>query len=127
MSTHAVITVSNAENTFRIFRHHDGYPHGPHGVVTGLKKALADLAWPSPRFEADEAGAAIVASMKTKPGGIRLTHDTEHGQAFDYSLTGGPSGPMLVIHHAYSDREIYSGPLAMCHITEAQVMKALER
>lgn len=51
-----------------VYKHHDGYPIG---ALKAIKNALA-LAWPLPRFEADEFAAAFVAANKPGPGGVRL-------------------------------------------------------
>jgi hypothetical protein len=53
---------------YHVYKHHDGYP-------TGAAEALANaltLAWPLPRYEADEFAAAFVAANKDTRGEIRL-------------------------------------------------------
>jgi len=64
MSTRAVYTFIDPElpqNTYHVYKHHDGYP-------TGAAIAIANAqpyAWPLGRFEADEFAAAFVAGNKS--------------------------------------------------------------
>lgn len=88
MSTRATISVIDENDHFDIYRHHDGYPEGPHGVVNDIGKAMY-RAWPEPRFEAGDMAAAIVSVMKTKSGSIYLTRDaTRHiDRDFHYEIS----------------------------------------
>lgn len=70
MSTRAVFTFEDDTESFHVYKHMDGYPSG---AAEALVKALA-LAWPLPRFEADEFGAAFIAANKTEGGNLRLLH-----------------------------------------------------
>ncbi len=76
MSTRATLTVSDDQDSFDIYRHHDGYPQGVHGVVRGISDARK-LAWSLPRFQADDFAAAVIATMKQGPGSIYLTSKAE--------------------------------------------------
>jgi hypothetical protein len=51
-----------------VYKHHDGYPSG---AAEAIENALA-VAWPLPRYEADEFAAAFVAANKQPGGGVRL-------------------------------------------------------
>ena len=68
MATHAIITVSDHNEQFHIYRHHDGQPEN---VLPEIDVALTK-AWPLPRFEASEFTAACIAVMKQSSGGIYL-------------------------------------------------------
>lgn len=68
MSTRAVFTVTDENNTFHIYKHYDGYPSE---VPSNIAKALK-FAWQLPRFEADEFAAAFVTGNKCSGGSIRL-------------------------------------------------------
>lgn len=73
MSTRAVYTFTDAnKETFHVYKHHDGYPSGACEWIEAAK----GRAWPLPRFEADEFGAAFVAANKPNDGypggGVRL-------------------------------------------------------
>lgn len=73
MSTRAVYTFTDFDTgaEYHVYKHHDGYPEGEHGGIATIEKALKH-AWPLPRYEADEFGAAFVAANKDCPGGVRL-------------------------------------------------------
>ena len=88
MSTNALIhivepsdTIDGPETTYTIYKHMDGYPEG---VQPMIEKALT-LAWPLPRFEADEFAASFVAANKTSSGDVRLVNpDGARHIWFDY-------------------------------------------
>ena len=70
MSTRCVITVIGGAGTFHIYRHSDGYPDTPYGVIADLQKVIdGDFVWNLPRFEADEFAAGIIATLKNDGGG----------------------------------------------------------
>lgn len=87
MSTRATLTVKDDRDQFHIYRHHDGYPSGPHRVVHDLGLARR-LAWDLPRFEAADFAAAILAVMKEGPGSVYLTKVAENhsDRAFHYEI-----------------------------------------
>jgi hypothetical protein len=89
MGTRAVYTFIDEFDRHSVFKHWDGYPRS---ACQCIVNALA-LAWPLPRFEADEFAAAFVAANKKGAGDIRLTSGPEvHGDlAFTYetSCQGG--------------------------------------
>ena len=71
MSTRAVFTFSDPDTVgspFVVYKHYDGYPTG---ALEALQNAR-EVAWPLPRFEADEFAAAFIAANKTGPGGVRI-------------------------------------------------------
>jgi len=68
MSTQALFTFRDANSSFNVYKHHDGYPEG---AVLAINNALS-YAWPLPRFEADEFAAAFVAGNKGGGGGVYL-------------------------------------------------------
>jgi hypothetical protein len=69
MGTRAVYTFIDAEERHSVYQHWDGYPIW---ACRFIENAL-HLAWPLPRFEADEFAAAFVAANKQQAGNIRLT------------------------------------------------------
>lgn len=85
MGTRAVYSFSDDRGTHHVYKHWDGYPAGAFDFIT---KAIA-LAWPLPRFEADDFAAAFVAANKTEGGNIRLTNGPEnHGDLeYRYEIT----------------------------------------
>ena len=88
MSTNALIYITEANHSigepdtkYAIYKHHDGYPQG---VQPMIEEALT-LAWPLPRFEADEFAASFVAANKTGSGDVRLVNpDAASNIWFDY-------------------------------------------
>lgn len=93
MPTRATLTVSDKNDSFHIYRHHDGYPHGEHGVIRSLTQAQ-ERAWPQPRFEAGDFAAALVAVMKDTTGSIYLTQNADDhvDRNFHYLITSDGSG-----------------------------------
>lgn len=95
MSTQCTVTVrakKGVKSGFTIFRHWDGYPDSEHGVIASLGHVLP-FAWPLPRFEPDEFAAAIVATWKTQPGGVRLAHSRDDVGSTDYHYEVYPAEP----------------------------------
>ena len=103
MGTRAVYTFIDEEERYSVYKPWDGYPRS---ACQFLANALP-LAWPLPRFEANEFAAAFVAANKKKAGDIYLTsRPGVHGDlAYTYEiqcqdghlhvriLTVGYSGP----------------------------------
>lgn len=80
MSTRANIIIRDECKQIQIYKHSDGYPSG---AIPAIQKALA-LAWPLPRWEADDFAAAFVAANKDRGGqiyidGTWIEGKTEHG------------------------------------------------
>ena len=92
MSTRGIyIFKSNENEEYRVYKHHDNYPSGAcEFIVDALK-----LAWPLPRFEADECAAAFIAANKDCPGGVRLVpHGIDDmGQDYTYIITCPDNNP----------------------------------
>jgi hypothetical protein len=88
MSTRATITVADQHESFDLYQHHDGYPDGPHGLVRHIAMARR-LAWDSPRFEAADFAAAIIAVLKDRGGSTYLTKDADahSDRSFHYRVT----------------------------------------
>jgi hypothetical protein len=85
MSTRAVYTFKDAYDTSHVYKHHDGYPSGGLEFI-----ALATIyAWPLPRFEAKEFGAAFIRANKDEAGGVYLTSSYKnHGDLeYRYQIT----------------------------------------
>ena len=86
MSTRAVVTIKDENDTFHIYTHSDGYPEYQ-------VKRIADavpFAWPFPRFQAMDFAAAFVRGSKEKGGGnIYFTTDWKaHGDLeYRYEIT----------------------------------------
>jgi hypothetical protein len=85
MGTRAVYTFIDADDSFSVYMHWDGYPRC---ACRFIAKALP-LAWPLPRFEADEFAAAFVAANKQQAGNIRLTSgpDAPGDLAYTYEIS----------------------------------------
>ena len=76
MSTRACYIFKDQYDAVCVYKHHDGYPEG---AKEHIAKAL-EFAFPLPRFEADEFGAAFVAANKpSEGGGVRLIPGGEDG------------------------------------------------
>jgi hypothetical protein len=101
MSTRAVVTVADDDESFHLYTHHDGYPSY---TARRLLRAL-DFAWPLPRFQSSEFAAAFAAASKSprqaysgglvdQGGSIYLTSSWErHGDlAFRYVVTQQGTG-----------------------------------
>ena len=116
MSTRSTISVFDNRDQFAIYRHHDGYPSGEHGVIHDLKKAT-DLAWDPPRFEAADFAAAVVAAMKHHGGSVYLTRDAEfHGDRdFHYGVSFADKAVQVCVHDftARAEKALirFNGPL----------------
>jgi hypothetical protein len=100
MSTRALYSFSDGGNApvLNVFKHHDSYPSGAADVLHDALK----LAWPLPRFEADEfAGAFIAAGKDGTPGGMRLAPSgvwQDCGYAdieYHYDITKGAAEPNI--------------------------------
>jgi hypothetical protein len=69
MSTRAVYSFIEGDESYHVYYHFDGYPSG---AAQWIENALR-FAWETPRFEIDEFAAAFVAGNKVEHGGgIRL-------------------------------------------------------
>ena len=104
MGTRATITISDKDERFDIYRHYDGYPNGPHGVIHDIRAAI-DRAWPQPRFEAGDFAAATVAQMKQCPGSVYLTPEAKRhaDRSFHYDVRFAENA-LRVIVHDYASR-----------------------
>ncbi len=122
MSTRATLTIEDDHDTFHIYRHHDGYPNTPDGVINHINKAQS-LAWELPRFEAADFAAAVLAVMKSRPGSVYMTKnaDQHSDRAFHYVLSHTRNQIWVqVLAKMYEsdwrarplERRVFSGPLA---------------
>lgn len=80
MSTRAVYTFKNTDDTFHVYKHRDGYPSD---AALAISKSLK-LSWELPRFEPDEFGAAFIAANKLGSGHVRLCHSYEDFDDLSY-------------------------------------------
>lgn len=84
METRAVFTFTNGPHDecdqYHVYKHWDGSPTGAAQFLTAAKA----LAWPLPRFEADEFAAAFVAANKKQAGDIRFTAGPEYHMDLEY-------------------------------------------
>jgi hypothetical protein len=69
MGTRAVYTFIDKDDRHSVYKHWDGYP----SLACKFIANALPLAWPLPRFEADEFAAAFVAANKKEAGDVRLT------------------------------------------------------
>jgi hypothetical protein len=93
MGTRAVYTFIDEDSRHSVYKHWNGHPRwGCQFIANALR-----LAWPLPRFEADEFAAAFVAANKNEHGDVRLTSGPEaHGDlAYSYEIRC-PDGYLLV-------------------------------
>ncbi|SNZ20079.1 hypothetical protein SAMN06265368_3178 [Cohaesibacter gelatinilyticus] len=104
MSTRATLTISDKHDSFDIYRHHDGYPNGPHGVIKDIRAAV-DKAWLLPHFEAGDFAAATVAQMKQSPGSVYLTHEAaRHSDRSFHCEVSFAENALQVVVHDYAAR-----------------------
>jgi hypothetical protein len=109
MGTRAIYTFIDQDGRHSVYKHWDGYPAG---ACRFIANALP-LAWPLPRFEADEFAAAFVAANKQQPGNVRLTTGPEaHGDlAYAYDIRC-PDGHLHVrIFQAGHTEPLFDGTL----------------
>lgn len=119
MSTRAVFTFTDDHDgrPHHVYKHADGYPEG---AAHALAEALGH-AWPLPRFESDEFGAAFVAANKNRPGGIRLAKCWRDHPDLEYRYEIFPEETSLRIRalavccsypeNLWESRELFCGPL----------------
>ena len=95
------LKIAQGSECFHIYRHHDGYPDGPHGVVQSIARAC-EIAWPA-GFEVGDFSAALVAVMKTTGGSVFLTTEADaHGdREFHYDITHTESALRVAVQQAY--------------------------
>jgi len=63
MSTRALYTFHDADASWNVYKHHDGYPSGAAAI---LRDAIDVFAWELPRFEADEFACSFIAAAKAQ-------------------------------------------------------------
>jgi hypothetical protein len=110
MGTRAVYTFIDADDRHSIYKHWDGYPTE---ACRFIANALP-LAWPLPRFEADEFAAAFVAANKKQAGDIYLTSGPGvHGDlAYSYELRCRDGHLQVRIYEpANNNRLLFDGSL----------------
>jgi hypothetical protein len=103
MGTRAVYTFIDTDERHSVFKHWDGYPRW---ACRFIAHALP-LAWPLPRFEADEFAAAFVAANKKEAGNVRLTSGPDAHGDLSYSYEIRCQDERL---HVRIFRVGYSGP-----------------
>ena len=100
MSTRCVYEITDGQSpSIFVYQHWDGYPEG---AVEAVKKALP-FAWPLPRFEPDEFGAALIAANKTEAGNYRIIptpKDIPGDIEFWYLVRMNSEQLELVVRHA---------------------------
>lgn len=114
MSTRAIYTFKDSDNTFHVYKHHDGYPSGAAEWIT---KAIP-YAWELPRFEASEFAAAFIAGNKQIGGGGGLYFTgmyEEHGDLnYRYEISRNVSGLQITaFEYSCSEgfKQIFQGTL----------------
>ncbi|MGH7172937.1 MAG: hypothetical protein ACRELG_21865 [Gemmataceae bacterium] len=110
MGTRAVYTFIDELNCVSVYKHWDGYPTW---ACRDIANALP-LAWPLPRFEAEEFAAAFVAANKKGRGDIYLIAcpKAPGGLAYRYEIRC-PDGQLHVRIYscADDDQPIFEGTL----------------
>jgi hypothetical protein len=82
MSTRAIYSFIDATDTYHVYVHYDGYPSG---AANYFKRWLdSNLSWELPRFEADEAAAGFIASIKTRQGNVRIAKNRTDAVDVEY-------------------------------------------
>ena len=109
MGTRAVYTFIDEDHRHSVYKHWDGYPRTACQFIANALK----LAWPLPRFEADEFAAAFVAANKQGAGDLRLTAGPGgHGDlAYTYEIRCQRGCLHVRIHEADSTRLLFEGSL----------------
>jgi hypothetical protein len=103
MGTRAVYTFIDQDERHSVFKHWDGYPCW---ACRFIANALP-LAWPLPRFEADEFAAAFVAANKNEAGNVRLTSGPDAYGNLEYAYEVRCQGERL---HLCILKVSYAGP-----------------
>ena len=110
MGTRAVYTFIDELNCVSVYKHWDGYPAW---ACRFIANALP-MAWPLPRFEAEEFAAAFVAANKKGRGDIYLIAgpNTPGGLAYRYEIRC-PAGRLHVRIYSCDggDRPLFEGSL----------------
>jgi hypothetical protein len=69
MATRGIYTFKDDSSEHHVYVHYDNYPNG----AAEYFRDTLPLAWPLPRFEADEFAMAFVAAVKKGPGQVRAS------------------------------------------------------
>lgn len=85
MSTRCVVTFKDANESFAVYKHWDGYPEN---IIECIESAKA-FAWELPRFEASDFAAAFIAANKKEGGNVYLSVGADyHGDlSYEYTVT----------------------------------------
>jgi len=83
MSTRAIYGFQDERSIYWVYVHHDGYPSGAAEKFARIYGSK--LAWPLPRYEADEFAAGFIAVNKTSSGSVRLSHGPQDHGDLEYS------------------------------------------
>lgn len=73
MSTRAVITFRDEDESFSVYQHFDGDP----ATVAANVDLAKEYAWPLPRFEACDFAAAYIRATKKSGGNIYFSNGAE--------------------------------------------------
>lgn len=124
MSTRACYIFKDQDREFTVYVHCDGYPSWAWRYFADT--IASGIAWPLPRWEADEFGAAFIAVNKTRPGSVRLVKKwNDHDDlSYLYKLTMSKGNVLIIKVEAVSApmngslkpsrwkrKTIYHGPL----------------
>lgn len=106
MSTRACYIFKDHDgSTFTVYKHSDG---SPAWAWRYFRDTIASgLAWPLPRFEACEFGAAFIAVNKDRPGSMRLVNKWNDVAdiAYLYKLTMSKGNVLVIKIEAVSSPE----------------------
>lgn len=122
MSTRALVTFIDDSTICNVYKHYDGYPSYMAEVLAAAHK----LAWPLPRFEADEFAAAFCAAAKSGPGGVRVMPSdtvqevvTKHCSNIEYRYELFSTDDKLHVRvysvdawNKYSEQQLFDGTFA---------------
>ena len=120
MSTQAIYTFVDpaSGDEVSVFKHWEA---DPQGAAPFLQRAT-ELAWPLPRFEADEFAAAFVAANKTREGDCRLMADPSQDWYVDYKYRIGFAHGGLVVEIFERTWDGHYALVDACNLDDMEVL-----
>lgn len=109
MSTRAIYRFKDETGEYPVYKHYDGYPQG---ATQAIEDAL-QYAWPLPRFEAADFGAAFIGASRARNKG---------GGDTRLAPSGTPDRPLSI--DAEYDYEITMSRGGEIHITATDIGEA---
>lgn len=112
MSTRAVYTFKDEDDTFSVYKHFDGYPSGAAEFIERAKSK----AWVLPRYEASDFAAAFITANKQGAGDVRMSEGPDaHGDlSFCYEIkqkNDGDADLYVIARDGSNSRTLFGGTL----------------